>query len=222
MKILIVEDEKHLARSIQRYLEREKYLCEIAYDITQGREMVNQFNYDCVLLDLNLPEGSGLSLLRDLKREKKQDGVIIISARNSVDDKVMSLKLGADDYLAKPFHLAELGARVEAVIRRRFLNGDNMIRFQNLQIDTVSRAAFVDETDAGLTRTEYELLLFLFMNRGRVVSKSAIAEHLGGQAAIHLDNFDIIYAHVKNLKKKLSSVGNCIKTVYAAGYKFCE
>ena len=222
MKILIVEDEKHLAKSIQRYLEREKYLCEIASDLLQGREMIQQFNYDCVLLDLNFPGGSGLSLLRDLKREKKLDGVIIISARNSVEDKVMSLKLGADDYLAKPFHLAELGARVEAVIRRRFLKGDSMIEFRNLKIDTVSRIALVDEVDINLTKTEYELLLFLFINKGRVISKNAIAEHLGGQAAIHLESYDIIYAHVKNLKRKLLSVGNCIKSVYAAGYKFTE
>lgn len=222
MKILIVEDEKHLARSIQRYLERENYLCEIAADIAEGRALIQQFNYDCVLLDLSFPGGSGLSLLRDLKREKKLDAVIIISAKNSVDDKVMSLKLGADDYLSKPFHLAELGARIEAVIRRRFLNGDSTIVCRNLKVNTASRAVYVDDCDISLTRTEYELLLFLFMNKGKVVSKNAIAEHLGGQSAIHLETYDIIYAHVKNLKRKLLTAGNCIKSVYAAGYKFIE
>ena len=150
------------------------------------------------------------------------DGVIIISARNAVEDKITSLKLGADDYLSKPFHLAELSARIEAVIRRRYLDGVNEIVFQDLKIDTLARAAFVDGKDVSLTKTEYELLLFLFINRGRVITKNAIAEHLSGQSAMYLDNFDIIYAHVKNLKKKLLSMGNCIKTIYGTGYKFSE
>ena len=222
MKILIVEDEIHLAKSIQQYLQRENYLCEIASTIEEGRKMMDDFTYDCILLDINLPEGSGLTLLKELKQDKKMDGVIIISARNSVEDKIASLKLGADDYMSKPFHLAELSARIEAVIRRRYLNGTSKIVFKNMEIDTLSRMAFVDGKDVNLTKTEFELLLFLFINRWRVISKNAIAEHLSGQSAMYLDNFDIIYAHVKNLKKKLLSMGNCIKTIYGTGYKFTE
>lgn len=220
MKILIVEDEVQLAGSIRQYLQRENYLCEIAEDITKGRQMIEDFAYDCILLDINLPEGSGLTLLKELKQDKKTDGVIIISARDGLEDKILSLKLGADDYLAKPFHLAELSARVEAVIRRRYLQGESKMRYEGLEIDTLARAASVDGQLIQLTKTEYELLLFFMINKGRVITKNAIAEHLMGSMALYLDNYDIIYAHVKNLKKKLLDMGNSIKTIYGTGYKF--
>jgi len=220
MKILIVEDETQLAKSIQQYLQRENYLCEIAMDITQGRQMIEDFAYDCILLDINLPEGSGLTLLKELKQDKKTDGVIIISARDALEDKILSLKLGADDYLAKPFHLAELSARVEAVIRRRYLQGESSLKFEDIIIDTLARSASVCGQQIQLTKTEFELLLFLMINKGRVITKNAIAEHLLGGSALYLDNYDIIYAHIKNLKKKLLSMGACIKTVYGTGYKF--
>lgn len=222
MKILIVEDELQLAGSIESYLRGEKYLCETANNIKDGRRMIEDSDYDCILLDINLPEGSGLTLLKELKEDKKMDGVIIISARDAVEDKINSLKLGADDYLTKPFHLAELSARIEALIRRRFLNGNSEIEVGGLVIDTASRTAKIEGTKMNLTRTEYELLLFLVINKGRVVSKNAIAEHLSGQSAIYLNNYDIIYAHIKNLKKKLLSMGNAIKTIYGTGYKFSE
>ncbi len=222
MKILIVEDELQLAGSIESYLRGEKYLCETANNIKDGRRMIEDSDYDCILLDINLPEGSGLTLLKELKEDKKMDGVIIISARDAVEDKINSLKLGADDYLTKPFHLAELSARIEALIRRRFLNGNSEIEVGGLVIDTASRTAKIEGTEMNLTRTEYELLLFLVINKGRVVSKNAIAEHLSGQSAIYLNNYDIIYAHIKNLKKKLLSMGNAIKTIYGTGYKFSE
>lgn len=222
MKILVIEDEEQLAKSIHQYLSNEKYLCEIAHNITEGRRMIEDFNYDCILLDINLPEGNGLKLLKELKEDRKMEGVIIISARDALEDKISSLRLGADDYLTKPFHLSELSARIEAVIRRRFLNGSNEIIFGDLIINTAARTAAVEGIEMNLTRTEYELLLFLTINKGRVISKNAIAEHLSGQSAIYLDNYDIIYAHIKNLKKKLLSMGRCIKTVYATGYKFSE
>lgn len=220
MKILVVEDEIQLAKSIQQYLQRENYLCEIASDIDEGRQLIEDFDYDCILLDINLPKGNGLTLLKELKQDKKTDGVIIISARDSLEDKVLSLKLGADDYLAKPFHLAELSARIEAVIRRRYLQGESFMRYDELVIDTMARSALVEGEQISLTKTEYELLLFLMINKGRVITKNAIAEHLLGRSAVYLDNFDIIYAHVKNLKKKLLSMGGCIKTIYGTGYKF--
>lgn len=220
MKILIVEDEIQLAKSIQQYLQRENYLCEVAADITQGRQMIEDFAYDCILLDINLPEGSGLTLLKELKQDKKTDGVIIISARDGLEDKVLSLKLGADDYLAKPFHLAELSARIEAIIRRRYLQGESRLSYEDLVIDTLARSASVEGQPVQLTKTEYELLLFLMINKGRVITKNAIAEHLLGRSALYLDNYDIIYAHVKNLKKKLLTMGSLIKTIYGTGYKF--
>lgn len=209
-----------LAKSIQQYLQRENYLCEVAADITQGRQMIEDFAYDCILLDINLPEGSGLTLLKELKQDKKTDGVIIISARDGLEDKVLSLKLGADDYLAKPFHLAELSARIEAIIRRRYLQGESRLSYEDLVIDTLARSASVEGQPIQLTKTEYELLLFLMINKGRVITKNAIAEHLLGRSALYLDNYDIIYAHVKNLKKKLLTMGSSIKTIYGTGYKF--
>lgn len=220
MKILIIEDELQLAKSIRQYLQRENYLCEVEMDITEGRRMIEDFAYDCILLDINLPGGSGLTLLKELKQDKKTDGVIIISARDALEDKVLSLKLGADDYLAKPFHLAELSARIETVIRRRYLQGDSQLSYDSLVIDTLARSVSVDGETIQLTKTEYELLLFLMINKGRVITKNAIAEHLLGGSALYLDNFDIIYAHVKNLKKKLQSMGGSIKTIYGTGYKF--
>lgn len=222
MKILIIEDEQSLAESIRQYLQKEDYLCEIAGTVQEGREKIEYFDYDCILLDITLPGGSGLQLLEELKQDGKQDGVIIISAKNSVEDKIASLKLGADDYLAKPFHLAELSARVESVIRRRYLQGKNEIVFQDLKIDIPAKAVFVEDTSVSLTKTEYDLLLFLLINKGKVVTKNAIAEHLTGESAMYIGNFDIIYTHVKNLKKKLSSMGSCIKTIYGTGYKLSE
>ncbi|MGF7230521.1 response regulator transcription factor [Arachidicoccus sp.] len=219
MKILIVEDEKELALSIQQYLQKENYVCEIATNIKEGREKIEYFDYDCILLDIMLPGGSGLTLLEELKQDKKMDGVIIVSAKNSLEDRIFSLKAGADDYLSKPFHLAELSARVQSIIRRRQMGGSNEISFQDIKIDIRAKAVFVENKEICLTKTEFELLLFMVMNKGRVISKNAIAEHLSGQSAMYFDNFDIIYTHIKNLKKKLSSMGSSIKTIYGTGYK---
>lgn len=222
MKILIVEDEKELALGIKQYLQKEDYLCEIASSVQEGREKLESFDYDCILLDIMLPGGSGLDLLEELKQDKKLDGVIIISAKNSLEDRIFSLKSGADDYLSKPFHLAELSARVQSVIRRRQLNGNNEIVFQDLKINVPAKSVMVEGKEVSLTKTEFDLLLFLVMNKGRVISKTAIAEHLSGQSAMYFDNFDIIYTHIKNLKRKLSTMSECIKTIYGTGYKLTE
>jgi DNA-binding response OmpR family regulator len=219
MKILIVEDEKALSESISIYLKQEGYLCETAFNFKDAKEKITVFEYDCILLDINLPDGSGLDLLEILKKSHKTDGVIIISARNSLEDRIYSLKTGADDYLSKPFHLAELSARVHALIRRRRLDGDNVIQYKNITVDINAKNIIVNNLPIEITKTEFELLLFLLMNKGKVISKSAIAEHLSGQSAIHFDNFDLVYAHIKNLKKKLGSCGEHLKTIYAMGYK---
>lgn len=219
---MIIEDEPDLAESIQQYLQQEHYLCEVATNVKEGREKIEYFDYDCIVLDIMLPGGSGLTLLEELKRDRKQDGVIIVSAKDTVDDKIESLKLGADDYLSKPFHLAELSARIESIIRRRQVQGSNEIHFGDIIADISGKAVYVNEKEVTLTKTEFDLLLFFLMNQRRVISKNAIAEHLSGAAAIYLDNFDIIYSHVKNLKKKLGKAGNAIKTIYGTGYKLSE
>jgi DNA-binding response OmpR family regulator len=222
MKILIVEDERELAKSIVQYLRQESYVCEVAYTANDATEKIMLHDYDCILLDITLPDGNGLKILENLKKEGKMEGVVIISAKNSLDDRVQGLNLGADDYLAKPFHLSELGARVSAVIRRKRFEGKNSINFHNITIDLMGKSVQVHGKEVDLTRKEYDLLLFLASNKNRVVSKNAIAEHLSGDDAEVFDNFDFIYAHMKNLKKKLTEAKSedYIKTVYGLGYKF--
>jgi len=222
MKILIIEDEQELAKSMKQYLRQESYVVEVAYTAREALEKVLLHEYDCILLDITLPDGNGLSILEKLKTENKLDGVIIVSARNSLDDKIKGLNLGADDYLAKPFHLSEMGARISAIIRRKRFEGNNAIAFHELTIDLIGNVVSVNKLPVELTRKEYDLLLFLVSNKNRVVSKNAIAEHISGDVAEVFDNFDFIYAHMKNLKKKLAEAGcvDYIKTVYGLGYKF--
>ena len=222
MKILIIEDEKELARSIVEYLSEEKYLCEVASSFREAMDKIAVFNYDCILLDITLPDGNGLAVLEALTKENKQDGVIIISAKNSVNDKILGLQLGADDYLAKPFHLSELTARVYSLIRRKLFNNSNIIKQEALEIDLLSKTVSVNGKLVELTKKEFDLLLYFIGNKNRVLSKSTLAEHLSGDFADMLDNHDFVYAHVKNLKKKLSDAGSeqYIKTVYGTGYKW--
>nr|MBC7613201.1 response regulator transcription factor [Pseudopedobacter sp.] len=219
MKILIVEDEKELAKSMVHYLQNEDYFCETVGDIEAARVKIGLFDYDCILLDIMLPNGSGLDLLEEIKKANKMDGVIIISAKNSVEDRIFSLKLGADDYLSKPFNLAELSARIQSIIRRRNFDGNNIIQYKNLVIDLNAKSVKVDDVEVEVTKSERALLIFLLLNKGKVVSKNSIAEHLSGQSAMYFDNFDIIYTHIKNLKKKLGTAGEFIKTIYGTGYK---
>ena len=224
MKILVIEDEVQLSKSVVVALEREGYVCETAFTATQALEKISSYEYDCILLDLNLPDGSGLSILSKIKDNRKQEGVIIITARTSVNEKVEGLNLGADDYLAKPFYMAELIARVSAVIRRKRFNGDSNITFKEISVDLPARTVTVGAKKIELTKMEFSLLVFLMANRRRVVSKNAIAEHLSGDDAELLDKFDFIYSHIKNLKKKLTEADcpDYIKTVYGLGYKFSE
>jgi DNA-binding response OmpR family regulator len=222
MKILIVEDEREMAKSMVQYLRQESYVCEVAYTASDAEEKIVMHDYDCILLDITLPDGNGLKILEKLKAQKKLDAVIIISAKDSLDDKIKGLNLGADDYIPKPFHLAELGARVSAVIRRKRFDGNNAITIRDLKIDLLGKTVSVNGKSVDLTRKEYDLLLFVVSNKNRVVTKNAIAEHLSGDDAEVFDNFDVIYSHMKNLKRKLSDAGSMdyIKTVYGLGYKF--
>lgn len=220
MKILVIEDEKELAKSIVEYLAEEKYLCEVAATFREAMDKIDIFNYDCILLDITLPDGNGLKILEELNKDNKQDGVIIISAKNALDDKIKGLQLGADDYLTKPFHLSELTARIYSLIRRKQFNNANIIKQEELEIDLLAKTVAVNNATLTLTKKEFDLLIYFMGNKNRVLSKSTLAEHLSGDFADMLDNHDFVYAHVKNLKKKLSDAGCApyIKTIYGTGY----
>ena len=222
MKVLIIEDEKSLSESIGSYLRQENFICDMALDFATAMEKTELFDYDCILLDLNLPGGNGLDILDQLKKNKKMDGVLIISARNALEDRITGLQLGADDYLPKPFHLSELVARITAIIRRRNSGGNNILQFNELIIDTLAKTVHINGKLLELTRKEYQLLLYFAYNKGRVISKNAIAEHLWGDEMEGAGNFDFIYTHVKNLRKKLIAAGcrDYIQSVYGMGYKF--
>lgn len=220
MKILIIEDEQQLAESIIEYLS--DYLCELASTYNEAISKIGVYQYDCIVLDIMLPDGNGLKILEELKRQNKQDGVIIISAKNALEDKIYGLQLGADDYLTKPFHLSELAARIYSIIRRKQFDNSNTIIQNEIEIDLFSKSVKVNDTPVILTKKEYDLLLFFIGNKNRVLSKSTLAEHLSGDFADMLDNHNFVYAHIKNLKKKLTEAGcdSYLKTVYGSGYKW--
>jgi len=222
MKILIVEDERDLSQSICDYLAGEQFSCEQAFDFTTAFEKITLYDYACIILDITLPDGSGMEILKELKKQGKMDGVIIVSAKNSIDDKVAGLKTGADDYLTKPFHLPELAARLFAIIRRKSFDGKNILRFDNLVLDLNLKELKISEKKIDLTKKEYELLLYFISNRNKVIAKNAIAIHLWGDGFDMADNYDFIYTHIKNLRKKLIQAGasDYIRSVYGMGYKF--
>lgn len=224
MKILIVEDERNLSDSIVAYLGMENYLCEQAFTYAEAKMKINVYEYDCVLLDLMIPGGNGLDLLREIRKRRNPVGVIIVSAKDSLDDKVKGLGIGADDYLAKPFHLAELSMRIYAVIRRKNFSASNILKSNGITVNLPEKSVSVRDVTVTLTKSEYELLLFFISNKGRVVSKSAMAEHLSGEMADMLDNYDFVYTHIKNLKAKLTAAGcdDCIRNIYGMGYKWIE
>ena len=222
MKILIIEDEKELSQSICEYLFTGQFICEQAFDFNSALEKISLYDYACIVLDITLPGGNGLEILKELKQSGKIDGVIIISAKNSIDDKVYGLNSGADDYLTKPFHLSELAARVTAIIRRKSFEGKNIIQYKEVAIDLNEKAVKSNDTKLELTRKEYELLLYFISNKNKVISKNAIAIHLWGDSMDMAGNYDFIYTHIKNLRKKLvqAGAGDYIQSVYGMGYKF--
>ena len=224
MKILIIEDEPALASSIQEYLEQEGYLCELASTFEEAMVKSGAYEYDCILVDITLPGGSGLDVIRTLKREHSKAGIIIISARHSLDDKIKGLEIGSDDYLAKPFHLSELNARIKALLRRKQFDGEQRIDFHEISVEVDKQEVRVNREHLTLTRSEYRLLLYFLANRNRVLSKESIAEHLAGDQADMLDSLDFIYSHIKNLRKKLANAGaeDYIHAVYGTGYKFSD
>ncbi|RYY90849.1 MAG: response regulator transcription factor [Chitinophagaceae bacterium] len=222
MKILIVEDEPDLSKDICTYLSNEKYSCEQAFDFGHAWDKISLYDYACIILDIGLPGGSGIELLELLKKSDKAEGVLLISAKNSIEDKVSGLNAGADDYLTKPFHLSELAARVSAIIRRKSFEGKNVIVFDSLSIDMLQKEVHVNGAKVELTRKEFDLLLYFVSNRNKVIAKSALAIHLWGDNMDLADNYDIIYTHIKNLRRKLGAGGgpDYIRSVYGMGYKF--
>lgn len=224
MKILIVEDEPALRELIQRSLEKERYVIEVASDFDTALDKIEVYDYDCILLDIMLPGGSGLDLLAQLKKLRKKENVIIISAKDSIEDKVLGLELGADDYLPKPFHLAELTARVKSVLRRKHRDGEHAITLGNVRLLPDAFQVWANEVQLELSRKEYDILHYLMNRPNRMVNKNTLAESVWGDHIDQADNFDFIYAQIKNLRKKLkeSAATIEIKSVYGFGYKLIE
>ncbi len=224
MKILLVEDSRELSENISAYLTKEGYVCEQAFTYYEATDKLAVFRYDIVVLDIMLPDGNGLDVLHLIRDLEKQPGVLIISAKNALDDRIRGLDLGADDYLTKPFHLAELNARLKAIYRRRHFEGQQVIDFNEIRVNTDTLEVEVNGRLLNLTRKEYELLVFFLANKNRVLTKQTIAEHLWGDHMDFTDNFDFVYQHIKNLRKKLTAAGgeDYLTNVYGVGYRFNE
>lgn len=222
MKLLLIEDEQELALSIQRYLTGNDFICEWATNKKAATDKISMYEYDCILLDLMLPDGNGFDILQELKQQNKTEGVIIISAKDTLETRIEGFQLGADDYLVKPFHLPELLVRIQALIRRKNFKGNNIVAYREIEMDTLAKTLKVKGKAIDITKKEIYLLLYLIGNENKVLSRSAIAEHLSGDMADMMDNHDFVYAHIKNLKHKLRTAGcnDYIKTVYGLGYKW--
>jgi DNA-binding response OmpR family regulator len=224
MKILIIEDEKELAGTIKNYLDKEGYLCESASSYFEAEDSLSAYNYDIIILDLTLPGGNGLGLINLIKERNRQAGLLIVSARNSLDDKIRGLDMGADDYITKPFHLAELNSRIKSLERRRYFDGSNELIFNEIKIKIDSNEVFIDGNIIELTRKEFEILVYFIVNRNKVLTHESIAEHVWGDSISYAENYDFIYSHIKNLRKKIeqNSGRNYVHNMYGIGYKFSE
>ena len=222
MQILIVEDEVSLMDSMVSYLEMEGFKCERAADYHTALGVLDLHDYICMLIDLNLPDGDGIDLVRLARQNHAGSGIIIISARNAIEERVKGLEVGADDYMVKPFHLSELVARVHSVARRTRMQGEEVLRFGEISVHPDERKCFVGEKPVDLTRKEMELLLYLMSNRNRVVTKESIADYLWGEYGGGYGSYDFVYTHLKNLRRKLVDSGcpDYIKNMYGVGYKF--
>lgn len=221
MKILIVEDQIELAKNINDYLKKEGFQTTIAYDYFSATDKLAAYEYDIVIIDLMLPDGNGMDLLYSLRANRKNIGTLILSAKNSIDDKVRGLDAGADDYLGKPFHLIELVSRLKAIYRTRKQESSNFIELDKMKIDTSKKEVLVNTQVIDLTKKEYEMLLFFANNSKRVLTKQNIAEHLWGDFIDQSDSFDFVYQHIKNLRKKIQKATgmDVLETVYGVGYK---
>ena len=224
MKLLVVEDEDLLRGSLIELFKKEGWVCEFASNVADADEKINLYEYDVVLLDLGLPDGDGMTLIKQVKAKNKNSGVIIISARDALDDRIVGLENGADDYLTKPFHLSELNARIKSLYRRLNFKGEDKIVFNEIEINTDDLHVEVNEKEVILTKKEFDLLIYFLANKNRVITKTTLGEHLWGDYIDTVDSLDFIYTHIKNLRKKLLKAGSddYIKNVYGVGYKFTE
>lgn len=224
MRILVVEDESALLQDVKSYLETENLIVETAGDFREGFNKITDYEYDCVVVDINLPNGSGFELIKELKLQNPKVGIIIISARNSLDDRLLGLNMGSDDYLVKPFHLSELNARINSILRRRLFDGNNLLHFSEIEINLNSQTVSVNGTLLPLTRKEYDLLLYFITNKNRVLSQASIVEHLWRDDIELVDSYAFLYTHIRNLRKKLADAGckGYLKSVYSIGYKWEE
>jgi DNA-binding response OmpR family regulator len=224
MNILIIEDEKAIAENMIKYLEQSGYHCEWVDNLTKARDKVWSYSYDCIIVDITLPDGSGMDVIERLKAMKSKSGIIIVSAKNAIDDKISGLDIGADDYLTKPFDLSELNARIKSVIRRKNFDAQNEITFQEIIIFPYDHMVTIHGKPINLTKKEFDLLLYFVSNQNRVITKESIAEHLWGDDMDMSDSLDFIYSHLKNLRKKIIEVGgnDYIQTIYGIGYKFMK
>lgn len=222
MKLLIIEDEKELLEDLIDFFKKDHFLCESAATVSEAQEKIYMYNYDAIILDIGLPDGSGLDVLASLRKIDNNAGVLILSAYDAIEDKVSGLNLGADDYLAKPFDYNELNARIKSIIRRKHFKGSNTVVFDAIVINTDSQEVQINQKPIELTQKEYQLLIFFISNENRVITKESIVEHLWGDNTDSFDSFDFIYTHIKNLRKKIIKVGqkDYVKTVYGIGYKF--
>lgn len=224
MKLLIIEDDASLREIMQRALLAEGYVVECAPTYFDACDKIAGYSYDCIMLDIMLPDGNGLRLLEQIKSMGKNDRVIIISARDSLDDKIEGLDLGADDYLPKPFYMAELSARIKSVLRRGNGAVQNSMNAGNISLDLQSRRVSVGGKDVPLLKKEFDILLYFMQRPGHIVDKAVLAEAVWGDHIDMVDNFQFVYAQIKNLRKKISEAGADmnIKAVYGFGYKFTE
>ena len=224
MKILIIEDEKDLVEIMKNYLGSEGFLCESASSYFEAEDSLSVFKYDIIILDLTLPGGDGLDLIKLIKERNKEAGLLIVSAKNSLDDKIKGLDKGADDYISKPFHLAELNSRIKSLARRRHFDGTNELIFNEIKINIESNEISVNGEIIDLTKTEYDILLYFMVNRNKLITRESIAEHAWGDSISYADNFDFVYSHIKNLRKKIreKNGGNYIHNLYGIGYKFSD
>jgi len=222
--LLIIEDEAALLNSMVSYLEPAGYHCTTARSYTEALRVIDLHEYACVLVDLTLPDGDGMQIIRLLKENRSRSGIIIVSSRDALDDRITGLQTGADDYLIKPFHLSELNARIQSVIRRLHFRGEVTIRFRELVIDPEGKSVSCRGERLDLTKKEYEILVYLVINKNRVVTKDSIAEHLYGETLYGTEYSDAVYSHIKNLRKKIQSASGSdyIETIYGVGYKIQE
>jgi DNA-binding response OmpR family regulator len=222
MKILIVEDEKQLLDSMITFLKESGMNCDKAVNLAEAVQKVDTFDYDCIVLDIGLPDGSGLKVINEIQQKQNQTGIVIVSAKNSLDDRLTGLNFGADDYVTKPFYMPELVARIKSVVRRRSSQNKNEITFNELRVIPDEMLMYVSDKLVSLTKKEHELLLYLLSNQNKVLTKESIAEHLWGDHADIADSFDFIYSHIKNLRKKITDNGgrDYLRSVYGVGYKF--